>query len=94
MVAVNKANIPLISNYCMREDILIMQLRSHITKECLGYSTDYKSVFDGCKKREYQNPEGGVWIMHKRKDFFIPSFHPIICGCNTYVSYKCFYTPC
>ena len=51
----NKANIPLISNYCRKEGILIMPLRSHITKEYLGYlgySTDYKSVFDDIVKEK------------------------------------------
>ncbi len=55
MVAMNKANIPLISNYCRKEGILIMPLRSHITKEYLGYleySTDYKSVFDDIVKEK------------------------------------------
>lgn len=52
MVAMNKANIPLISNYCRKEGILIMSLRSHITKEYLGYSTDYKSVFDDIVKEK------------------------------------------
>jgi len=55
IVAMNKANIPLISNYCMKEGILIMSLRSHITKEYLGhlgYSTDYKSVFDDIVKEK------------------------------------------
>lgn len=55
MVAMNKANIPLISNYRRKEGILIMSLRSHITKEYLGhlgYSTDYKSVFDDIVKEK------------------------------------------
>jgi hypothetical protein len=43
-------------------------LRSHITKEYLGYSTDYKSVFDDIVK------EKTTWFfwLHPFKLMYIP----------------------